>query len=220
MGNKRALLFGASGFVGGYLLTELLANPTYSEVIVVVRKPLGIQHPKLREYIGDLNTIRSLQTQLVADHVFCTLGTTKKKTPDKTLYYQIDHDYPVAAAQIGKENGASAFFLVSSVGADPSSSTFYLKTKGEAERDIIALAYDATHIFRPSGLTGDRKESRIIEKVAGKILKVINGLLLGSMKKYRPIDGKEVAQAINQAASQVNPKGVHYYYWNEIKSLL
>src|ERR1700732_3479453 len=99
---KSAILFGASGLVGSSLLTQLLENPAYDKVIIVVRKPLPVQHPKLTMLIGDYTTLPNLKQQLKADEVFITLGTTKKKSPDQHEYYQIDHDYPVLAASIAK----------------------------------------------------------------------------------------------------------------------
>ncbi len=219
MKDKKALVFGASGFIGGHLLQYLLASDVYASVIVVVRRSLNISHPKLTQYIGDLDSLPSLKHLLIADDVFCAVGTTRKKTPDRTAYRQIDYGLPVAAAQIGKENGATAFFLVSSVGADADSSVFYLRTKGEAERDIIRLGYESTHVFRPAALTGARQESRPLEKVMGWLSKATASLLRGSWKKFRPIDGQSVALAMHRTG-QSGRKGVHYYYWNEITALL
>lgn len=218
MGDKQALVFGASGFIGGYLLRYLLDSDAYGNVTAVVRQALPISHPKLTQCIGDLESLPSLRHLLVADDVFCAVGTTRKKTPDKAAYYQVDYGLPVAAAQIGKENGARAFFLVSSVGADARSSVFYLKTKGEAERDIINVGYDSTHIFRPAALTGNRQEPRPLEKVSGLLSKALAPLLSGTWKKYRPVDGQTVALAMVRAA-QSPSKGVHYYHWNEITAL-
>jgi thioester reductase-like protein len=81
---KKAVLFGASGFVGTYLLNELLNNSDYEEVIIVVRKDLDIRHPKLKILIGDYHSLSDLKSHIVADDVFITLGTTKQKTPNKT----------------------------------------------------------------------------------------------------------------------------------------
>ena len=100
---KKAILFGASGFIGSFLLNELLNNSEYESVTIVVRKDLNIQHPKLKTIIGDFNTLNSLKNEIIADEVFITLGTTKKNTPDTKLYYQVDHDYPVLAAKIAKD---------------------------------------------------------------------------------------------------------------------
>ena len=86
---KKAILFGASGFVGGYLLRDLLQSDIYSEVTIVVRKPLNLQHPKLNIVIADYHSLAQNAAYLVGDDVFISLGTTKKKTPNQKEYYQI-----------------------------------------------------------------------------------------------------------------------------------
>ena len=147
-----------------------------------------------------------LKENIVADEIFITLGTTKKNTPNQDEYYQIDHDYPVLAAKIAKEKGAKSVFVVTAVGANANSTIFYIKTKGETERDIIALDFEHTHIFRPSMLMGNRKENRPLEKFLLKLWPVINFVLIGNkLKRYRGIDGKDVAKAMNNAAK--NPIG-------------
>lgn len=218
MEKKRALIFGASGFIGGYLLDRALASKAYDTVIVVVRHYLPIEHPKLTQYIADHESLPSIKHLLIADDVFCAVGTTKKKTPDKAIYHKIDYGFPVDASKIAKENGAKAFFFVSSVGADANSSVFYLKTKGEAERDIIKVGYDRTHIFRPAALIGDRKESRKLEKIGGALSRLLSPLLRGPWKKFRPINGADLAEAMLNSA-QTKKSGVHYYYWDHIKLL-
>ncbi|WP_461484951.1 SDR family oxidoreductase, partial [Pedobacter sp.] len=94
---KKAIVFGASGFIGSYLINNLLHSDSYSEVLVVVRKPLNLTHPKLKTIVADYQSLALHQDELFADDVFIALGTTKKKTPNESEYYQIDHDYPVLA---------------------------------------------------------------------------------------------------------------------------
>lgn len=217
---KKAILFGASGFIGSYLLDELLNNPEYEQVTIVVRKNLHIHHPKLITLEGDYNSLPTLKESMVADEIFITLGTTQKNTPEKDKYYQIDHDYPVLAAKIAKEKGSKSVFVVTAIGANANSNIFYIKTKGETERDIIALGFDHTHIFRPSMLLGNRKENRSLEKSLIKIWSVINPILIGKqLKKYRGIEGKDVAQAMNNAAKNQSEK-VKIYSWKEMNDLL
>jgi uncharacterized protein YbjT (DUF2867 family) len=216
---KKAILFGSSGFVGSYLLEELLNNIDYEQVIVVVRKELNINHPKLKILKGDYHSLPTLKENLVADEIFITLGTTKKNTPDKNEYYNIDHDYPVSASRIARENGAKSVFLLTAVGADQNSGIFYVKTKGETERDILALDFEHTHIFHPSMLMGDRKENRRLEKVIIKIWSVINPLFIGKLSKNKGIYGKDVARAMNNAAKNQTEK-VKIYHWKDMQELL
>lgn len=217
---KKAVVFGATGLIGSYLLKELLNSTDYEVVTVVVRRKLTIHHPKLKLLIGDYHSLPSLKEDIKADEVYITLGTTKKKTPDQRAYYEIDHDYPVLAAKIAKEQGATAVFLVTAVGANPSSGVFYLRTKGEVERDLIAQGFDHTHIFRPSMLMGNRDENRPLEKFFMAIWWFIGPLLIGKgLEKYRGIAGERVANAMIKAAQNQNEK-VKIYHWREMQDLL
>ncbi|MHC2619503.1 uncharacterized protein YbjT (DUF2867 family) [Bradyrhizobium huanghuaihaiense] len=216
---KAALLFGATGFIGSHLLRDLLDSPDYSRVIAVARKPLAVNHPKLTVLIGDLASLPVLKPQLVADEVFIALGTTRKHTPDEAEYYKIDHDYPLLAAEIAKANGARSVFLVTAVGANAASSVFYVRTKGEVERDILALDFEHTHIFRPSQILGERDEDRPRERLIIAIWNVINPLLVGPADRYRGLTGNEIAHAIARAARHQAEK-VRIYHWKEMTPLL
>ena len=216
---KKAILYGASGLVGSYILDNFLNNANYEQVVIVVRKELNIQHPKLKTLIGDFNTLPEVVKDIQVDEVFIALGTTQKKTPDKKLYYQIDHDYPILATKLAKENGAKAVFLVSALGANEKSSIFYSKMKGETERDIISLNLDNTYIFRPSMILGNRKENRPAEKVFIGIFKFINPIFVGGLSKYKGIEAEDIAKAMINSANTLNEK-VKILHWEEMSALL
>ncbi|MDD2476597.1 MAG: NAD(P)H-binding protein [Dysgonamonadaceae bacterium] len=216
---KKSLLFGASGLIGSHLLQELLKNDDYEQVTIVVRKDLNITHPKLKTLIGDFNSLPQLKADIIADDIFFALGTTAKRTPNKEEYYQVDHDYPVLASKYAKENGAKSIFIVSAIGADINSTVFYTKMKGEVERDIIALDFEHTHIFQPSMIMGNRKENRPLEKIAIKIFRLINPLFGDKLNRFRSIEGKDVAKAMNKAAKNQSEK-VKIYQWKEMNNLL
>jgi uncharacterized protein YbjT (DUF2867 family) len=216
---KKAILFGATGFVGAYLLEDLLHSDNYEKVTVVVRKELNISHPKLEVVIGDFRSLPLIKDKIVADDIFITIGTTKAKTPDKKEYYKIDHDYPVLAAAMAKEQGAKAVFIVTAVGANAASKIFYVRTKGKAEEDIIALDFEQTHIFRPSMIMGNRGEKRVLESIFLKIWRVIDPVLTGGLSKYRGIEGKDIAKAMLKATTTRNEK-LKIYQWKDMKDLL
>jgi len=157
----------------------------------------------------------SLRTRIRADEVFISLGTTKKKTPDQNEYYRVDHDYPVLAASIAKENGARSVLLVSAIDANANSKIFYVRTKGEVEADIIALGFEHTYIFRPSILVGDRKESRPTERLFIGLFAMINPLLARSWRRYRSIKVKDLAAAMINAAGDPTVK-VKRYHWQDM----
>lgn len=219
---KKALLFGATGFIGSHLLKDLLKSSIYDGVTVVVRKPLSGElknHPKLKMLIGDYRSLPKLKTELVADDVFIALGTTKKQTPDEAEYYRVDHDYPVFAAKLAKENGAKSVSIVTAIGASSDSPFFYIKTKGETERDIKALGFTATHIFQPSMIVGHRKEERAMEKVFIGAWNVVDPFFVGRMDRLKGIDGKDVAKAMLLAAQNQTDR-LKIFRWREMHDLL
>jgi len=217
---KRAIVFGSSGFVGSHLLSELLNSSDYGQVTAVVRKSLNITHPRLRTVIGDYNSLEGVKSEIAGDEVFIALGTTKTNSPEKAEYYQVDHEYPVLAARIAKESGAKSVFLVTAVGANPNSKFFYTRTKGETERDVIALNFEHTHIFRPSMILGNRKEKRsLLEEALIRLWPALDPLFTWKGDKYKGMTGEDIAKAMMQSAKNQTEK-VKIYHWREMRDLL
>src|ERR1700689_1587572 len=217
---KKAIVFGSSGFVGSHLLSGLLSSPDYEQVTAVVRKGLNIAHPKLTTLIGDFDSLPDLKSGIVADEVFIALGTTKAKSPVEADYYRVDHDYPVLAARIAKERGAKSVFLVTAVDANPNAKFFYVRTKGETERDVIALDFEHTNIFRPSMIMGNRKEKRsLLEEALMRFWSALNPLLTWKGDKYKGITGEDIAKALIKSAKNQTEK-LKIYHWREMHDLL
>lgn len=214
----KALVLGSTGLIGSETLDLLLKNDKYEAVYAVTRRNLEINNQKLIQIVADMDTIEPALKDIAVDHFFCCVGTTKDKTPDQTSYYKIDLDYPVKVSSILKNNGCTTICAISSIGANADSSNFYLKLKGEVEQALLQLGFQNIFIFRPSLLLGQRKEFRLMEKIAQYIYPLINPLLFGKMKNYRSIASKVVASAmINIATSEKS--GSHIYQTQEIKKL-
>jgi uncharacterized protein YbjT (DUF2867 family) len=217
---KNAIVFGSSGFVGSYLLSDLLNSSDYEQVTAVARKSLNITHPKLRTLIGDYNSLAGTKSEFAADEVFITLGTTKANSPDEAEYYRVDHDYPVLAARMAKEAGAKSVFLVTAVGANPRAKFFYVRTKGETERDVIALNFEHTHIFRPSMILGTRRQTRsLLEAALMRYWSALSPLLAWKDGMYKGITGDNIAKAMIESAKKQTEK-VKIYHWKEMHDLL
>ena len=215
---NKAVVAGASGLIGSYLLDILLAEPQYDEVLALVRKELPIQHKKLVQLVIDFDKLDDHAAAVTGHAVFCCLGSTRKKTPDLAEYRKIDHDYPLILARLAKQNGVKHYHLVSAIGANPMSSNFYMKMKGEIEEAIKHTCIECIHIYEPSVLTGDRKESRPMERFIIGLMKVINPLLIDGLKKYRSISARIVAQAMfNQSLK--TEEGIFVHPSDKIKLL-
>ena len=217
-GNKTALVFGATGLVGGYLLDFLLVHSAYEKVITFGRRELDFEHPKLTNHIINFDEPDSFKELVVGDDLFCCLGTTMAKAGSKEAFFKVDFIYAYRVARLGKKNGVNQCFLISSVGANKDSFFYYSRVKGEIEEAIINLNFWSTHIFRPSVLLGQRNENRWGEEIAGKIGGVIDNLTGGFLTKYRPIEADIVAKSMVGAAQKLE-KGVHVYPSNFLQEL-
>ncbi|MDF9800666.1 uncharacterized protein YbjT (DUF2867 family) [Catalinimonas alkaloidigena] len=217
MENKNALIAGATGLIGSELLRILKHHPYYQKVYVLTRRPLDISHERITEIIVNFDELSAADLPQI-DDIYCCLGTTMKKAGSKEGFRKVDYDYPLKLAKLGKEKGARQYLIVTALGADKKSRFFYNQVKGEAEEAIAATGYEALHIFRPSILLGDRGENRTGERIGQVMMNVMSPLMLGTLKKYRPIEGKNVAEAMFIAAKQ-NLKGPHLFESEKIKIL-
>ena len=199
---KVALIAGASGLVGGHCLHLLLQSPRYKKVISVGRKTLPLQHPKLEQLVVDFHNLEKHRHSLVADDVYCALGTTIKKAGSKESFRTVDFTYVVSLAKITAANFATQFLVVSALGADANARVFYNRVKGEMEETVKALPFTSVHIFQPSLLLGDRQKKRFGEEVAAKAMKVLQFLMVGPLRPYRAIPAQTVAKAMLEAAKQ------------------
>ncbi|MCO5167378.1 MAG: NAD(P)H-binding protein [Planctomycetes bacterium] len=200
---RAALLLGATGLVGRRCLARLLDDATWGPIHVLTRRPTGVAHPRLIE----VARVAPEDVPPVED-VFCCLGTTIKAAGSRGAFRAVDHDLVVSLARQARERGARRLALVSSVGADPRSRAFYLRTKGEAERDVAALGFECVEVLRPSFLVGAREVPRRLEAAGIAVSSALAGLLVGPARRYRPIDADTVAGA-QRAALRRGEAGGH-----------
>jgi uncharacterized protein YbjT (DUF2867 family) len=204
---KTAILAGATGLIGSQLLNNLLVGNQYDKIIAFVRKEIPFQSPKLLQVIVDYNNLESINDYLKCNDVFCCLGTTIKKAGSQDEFYKVDFQYCLNLAIETHKNGASNFYLVSSLGANANSKIFYNSVKGKLEDAIKNIGFNSFNIFRPSILLGNRIEFRFGEKIMQIIMKPLSKLMFGNMKKYAAIESKQVAKAMNYIAISNNKKG-------------
>ena len=188
---KTALVVGATGLIGKHLTIKLLTNNFYSKVKVLIRKPLNINHPNLEQIIFDFDSLDP--SKIIADDIFCCLGTTMKQAGSKAAFYKVDFTYPFAIAKAALENGAKQYLIVTAMGADEKSIIYYNRVKGEIEKAISDLHYPTLLIFRPSMLLGEREEPRMGEKIGKILMKAINFII---PKRYKAIESEKVANAM------------------------
>ena len=153
-GQKSLVIVGASGMVGGYSLRYALDHRAVGRVTAIVRRPLGISHPKLKEVIhrnfADCSALAETLSGQDAT-VFC-LGTYTGAVPDAELR-TVTVDYTAEFARVLRGSSPEgAFSFLSGSGADPTgrSRMAFARYKGKAEKAILAADFPRVYIFRPA----------------------------------------------------------------------
>jgi uncharacterized protein YbjT (DUF2867 family) len=198
---KTAIILGATGLTGSILLKKLMNDQRYETIKLFSRKKIEGLPKKVAQYIGNVLTLQNFKEEFKADEVFCCIGTTAKKTPNKETYKKIDFGIPVTAAKLSKENNINTFLVISALGANEKSAVFYNKTKGQMQQEVLKQNIPNTFILQPSIIDGNRNETRIGEKIGLIIFKLIQPLFIGPLKKYKVIKAEEIAQAMLNLAN-------------------
>lgn len=206
MSPRVAMVLGSTGLVGRELVAQLLCEPAYARVVTPVRRAvspaMNLESAQRRRLDVRLVDFERLDQHADAfndvTHMFCALGTTIRKAGSQEKFRHVDHDYPLAAARLGRQLGAMHYLLVSAIGASPTSRVFYNRVKGETERDIASVAYRSLTIVRPSLLLGYREEFRLGEQVAKRLAWL-------TPAKWAPVHARDVAAALVASASADQP---------------
>jgi uncharacterized protein YbjT (DUF2867 family) len=205
---KTAIIFGSTGLTGQSLLKNLVNDERYEKIYSVVRRPTAYSNPKVEEIIFDYKDFSKLPP-LMVNHVFSCMGTTLKAAGSKEAQQVVDRDYPIAISKYAKQIAAEKMVCVSSVGTDIKSGNFYLRTKGEMEEGVKTNFPNAV-FMRPSFLMGDRKETRIGEKIGIGVFKVFNPLLIGGLSKYKGVNVDKLSKAMIEACFKETKQVLHY----------
>ena len=214
MKTKEVTLFGANGLIGESLLFNLIRDKHFEKINVVSRKLISLKNKKVSLHRTDFLESNSINRIVKnSDVVFVCIGTTMNKVKgNKKEFRKIDFDISYKIAKACKENKVSNLSFVSSSGANPNSSSFYLKVKGETEQSIKKLNLYSTYVFRPSLLLGKRKEKRLGEKIAQSIMPLFSFIM---PSRYKPISSIKVAKAMVRFSKIIEP-GFKIFHYKEM----
>jgi uncharacterized protein YbjT (DUF2867 family) len=198
-----AIVFGGTGLVGNEVIKLLSSNPNLDKIGLVSRRQIVTPNPKCNLILSDLNDVAVLSNSILAlkpAFAICCLGTTIKKAGSKEALYHVDHDLVLNAAEACYKADVKTFAIVSSIGAKADSSIFYLSMKGKTENDLKKIGFQKLIILRPGVLLGTREESRPLEALAQKLAPMISSLMIGPLKKYKPVAASKVASTLIEEA--------------------
>ncbi|MEY4510442.1 MAG: hypothetical protein RLZZ450_2564 [Pseudomonadota bacterium] len=206
-------IVGATGLVGREAVLALLEAAQFERVLSLVRRPSGQTSPKLDERVVDFEALSAALSAEHADVAICCLGSTIKQAGSQEQFRHIDFDYALTFARQAQAAGARHFLVVTALGANASSRVFYNRVKGELERALTGLGFEALTIVRPSLLIGDRgKQSRLGERLAAPLMSLLP-------KSVRGIEAKKVGRALARLAADESAKGRRVVPSAELHSL-
>lgn len=207
--NRTALVFGATGLVGTYLLEQLVKLDVYSKILVFSRREPLVKNNKIKVIIDNLKSPDNISEFIKGDDLFCCLGTTIKKAGSREAFRQIDLDLPVKISKLASANQVANFAVISSLGGSSESKNFYLQVKGQMEKEVTKQHFKNIIIVRPSLLLGKREEFRFGEYIARHLMPLFNPLLRGKLRKFRPVSGLTVARAMISLALYPGNKTIY-----------
>ena len=211
-------LFGPTGLIGNEILKLLENESDFEKINVVSRRPVELKSRKSSLKIIDFKDFNSyLDVIDGSDIVLAAIGTTQSKVGfNKKKYREIDFDIISNAVKACKEKNVKHFSFVSSAGADINNKSFYLKLKGEIEKEVESKQLNSSTVYRPSLLLGNRKENRFGEKVAQILIPLISFLFPDN---YKPIKAIDVAKAMVTESKKIEP-GFKIYHYSDILKMI
>lgn len=147
----KIILTGATGYVGEGTLLELLKIDSVDKVLSVSRKPTGIVHPKLEEYIvPDFMQLAADDEHFKGyDAVFFIAGITSVGTP-QDVYVRISQEIPLHFADIMPDKEKMTFIYLSGAGTTDKGRQFWQQVKSKTEHDIQEKGFRRAFALRPA----------------------------------------------------------------------
>ena len=209
-----AIVIGATGAVGRFLVSQLLENSRVKSVTIFVRKNITSENKKLIVHKIDFSNIGEHSEKIVGDVLFSAMGTTLKDAGSRKKQYLVDYTYQHNFAKIALKNGVKNYSLVSSVGANSKSLFFYPKIKGALENDIANLSFERIQIFRPASLVRPLDLLRKNEKILINVLIFFNKL--GLFQSLKPLRVENLAKFMIDKVFEENTNKITFYDLKEI----
>ena len=228
MNKKTSLVAGSTGFLGSKILNYL--HKEDQKIYCLSRRENEINSVSIEDIIIDFDTINDLSLPKI-DHVYLCLGyelrawelismPERKKGP----FYKVDYEYTLNIAKKAEEAGATSVSLVSAVGANKNSESFYLKTKGDLEEEIKKLHFATINIFQPGHLAGRinwqrQKNDPRIDVFAFEFGSLfLDPFLVSRLKKFRSINANKLANFIVKSTIK-GSLGLNHYNYSDFKIL-
>ncbi len=235
MNKYTAIVIGATGGVGTYLVEKLLASDQCSKVTVISRKEFP-KAPKLNHIIWDdfsehLLEKKDQSIEIFKDHdvLFCCLGAPEKallglflnRKKYAAMFQKVDYDYTVAAAEIGYKAGILNFSVISSPSAKPSAKFIYSKIKWNMEQAIKNIDFKKVSIFQPYHLMKPaNSEVHFLKKATKNFVAFIASLMPAKQKAIKVEDVALAMMIEYSPRTEADSFKIAYYTSDDMRELI
>ena len=203
----RIALVGATGLVGGHIV-ELCVGREDVRLVALARREVPLpKGARMEMFVADPDRWGDVFEAVRPDVLISVLGTTWKKSgEDEEAFRAVDQHLVLGTARAALRHEVRRMVTISSVGADAFAKTFYLKVKGEVDRELRAMAFKRLDVLRPGLLVGKRDgDRRVLERTGIAASPLANLFLHGPYRRFRAIKALDVAKAALAAARKPAP---------------
>ncbi len=218
--NMNIVMLGATGAVGGEVVQALCDEPRLAKLALLGRRKVsGLAQENIEQHRIDVMNPESYASRLDGYQcAICTLGVGEPSRVSKEDFLRIDKQAVLDFATACREAGVEHFQLLSSVGADARSRSFFLRSKGELNEALLALNFKRLSIFQPSMIITPDNRYGFTQAMTLALWPTLSRLMVGLLSKYRGIDVDKLGCAM--AYNSVNDgSGSEYLHWADIMAL-
>ncbi|WP_054112867.1 NAD(P)H-binding protein [Marinagarivorans algicola] len=191
------VIIGATGAVGTEVVRTLITQDNIATITLLGRREFtALTHDKIIQHIIDIEDPSSYSLHLNnMDAAICTLGVGQPSKTSKAAFLKIDRDAVLNFGHAAKEADITHFSLLSSIGANSRSASFFLRSKGELEDGLKALSFRRLSLFHPSMILTPTNRYGFSQALTLAIWPLLTPLLIGPLKKARGIRVATLGQA-------------------------
>ena len=203
----KAIITGSTGMVGEGVLHECLQHPEVESVLVINRKPCGVNHSKLKEIIHvDFSEFSTIESELSGyNAAFLCMGVSSMGLKEAT-YTKFTYDMTMALAKpLERLNPDMIVCYVSGQGTDTSETgrMMWARVKGKTENDLMKMAFKRAYLFRPAAIqpTPGLKNSYAFYKILNPLIPFLRKLFPQYFTTLKEI-GLAMIQVVKDGYSQ------------------
>jgi len=214
------IMMGATGAVGTEVVGTLLESPALGTLTLLGRRPLeSIKDHRVVQQNVDIFTPSTYSSMLPNhDCAICTLGVGEPSKMPKADFVRIDKTAVLDFTTQCKKSGVSHFHLLSSVGVDAKSRSFFLHTKGELQEELKNLNFDSLSLIHPSMILTPENRYGLSQAITLAVWPWLSHLMIGPLQKFRGVPVETLGTAI--AMNALNPgKGIEVLEWADFNRL-